>query len=168
MRLITILAHTGVVTGLAGLFFGGLAWAYDSPFGVGMSLGSLGLLAASTGLGWYYGFSPMWRPHGWEDAVATPDPPAENQPQRYVVSTQQYPPYVVRQQKKRGGMRFGTAVYALPDDGQEVAEEAPALYGLQWRESEEAREGHEWVTQVLREGRLSELAGFRPVSEETS
>ena len=164
MRLITILAHTGVVTGLAGLFFGGLAWVYNSPFGAGMSLGSLGLLATSAGLGWYYGFSPMWRPHGWEDSVVPPQ--SGEQPQRYVVSTQQYPPYVARQAKKQGGMRFGTAVYALTDDGQEVAEEAPALYGLQWRESEEAREGHEWVKQVLREGRLSELAGFRPVSEE--
>ena len=166
MRLITILAHTGVVTGLAGLFFGGLAWAYNSPFGAGMSLGSLGLLAASAGLGWYYGFSPMWRPHGWEDSVVPPQ--SGEQPQRYVVSTQQYPPYVARQAKKQGGMRFGTAVYALTDDGQEVAEEAQALYGLQWREPAEARKGHEWVKQVLQEGRLSELAGFRPVSEEMS
>lgn len=159
MRLITIIAHTGVVVGLAGIFFGGLAWAYHSPFGPGMLLGSLGLLAASGGLGWYYGFSPMWRPHGWEDLVS-------GQAQQYVVSTQQYPPYLARGARTQDGMRFGTAVYAVTDGGREVAENAQALYGLQWQESHKAREGHEWVVRVLREGRDSELEGFRPISDD--
>ena len=157
MRLITILAHAGVVTGLAGVFFGGLAWMYNSPFGASMTVGSLILLFASGLLGWYYGFSPMWQPRGWEEQVA------HNEDQ-YIVSTQQYPPYLVRQAKKQGGMQFGTAVYTLPGGDQEVAEEAQALYGLQWREHQEAQEGHQWVVQVLGEGRLSELEGFRPVS----
>lgn len=158
VRLITILAHTGVVTGLAGLFFGGLAWLYDSPFGAGMVLGSLVLLFASGLLGWYYGFSPLWRPAGWEEQVTHND-------HHYVVSTQRYPPYLVRQAKKQGGMQFGTAVYAVHAADQEVAEEAQAVYGLQWKELQEALEGHQWVVRVLRQGHLSELEGFRPVSE---
>ncbi len=159
MRLITILAHTGVVIGLAGLFFGCLAWMYASPLGAGMALGSLGLLSVSGLLSWYYGFSPVWRPAGWEDPVG-------HNGQRYVVLTQQYPPYLVRQAKKQGGMQFGTAVYAVLETDQEVAEDAQASYGLQWRERQEAQEGHQWVVQILSEGRLSELEGFRPVSED--
>ena len=159
MRLITILAHTGVVIGLAGLFFGGLAWMYNSPFGAVMVLGSLVLLFASGLLGWYYGFSPMWRPSGWEEEVTHDD-------RHYVVSTQRYPPYLVRQAKRQGGMQFGTAVYAIHAADQEVAEEAQAVYGLQWREHQEAQEGHQWVVHVLRQGHLSELEGFRPVSED--
>ena len=159
VRLITILAHTGVVTGLAGLFFGSLAWMYNSPFGAVMVLGSLVLLFASGLLGWYYGFSPMWRPAGWEEEVTHDD-------RHYVVSTQRYPPYLVRQTKRQGGMQFGTAVYAIHAAHQEVAEEAQAVYGLQWREHQEALEGHQWVVHVLRQGRLSELEGFRPVSED--
>ncbi len=159
MRLITILTHTGVVIGLAGLFFGGLAWMYHSPFGAVMVLGSLVLLFASGLFGWYYGFSPLWRPAGWAEEVAHND-------RHYVVSTQPYPPYLVRQAKRQGGMQFGTAVYAVHAADQEVAEEAQAVYGLQWKERQEAQEGHQWVVQVLRQGRLSELEGFRPVSED--
>ena len=159
VRLITILAHTGVVTGLAGLFFGSLAWVYNSPFGAVMVLGSLVLLFASGLLGWYYGFSPMWHPSGWEEQVAHDD-------RHYIVSTQRYPPYLVRQAKRQGGMQFGTAVYAVHAADQEVAEEAQAVYGLQWREHQEAQEGHQWVVHVLQQGDLSELEGFRPVSED--
>ena len=159
VRLITIFAHTGVVTGLAGLFFGGLAWVYNSPFGASMALGSFVLLFASGLLSWYYGFSPIWQPRGWEEQVAHND-------QQYIVSTQRYPPYLVRQSKRQGGMQFGTAVYAVHGADQEVAEDAQAEYGLQWREHQEAREGHQWVVQVLGQGRLSELEGFRPVSED--
>lgn len=159
VRLITILAHTGVVTGLAGLFFGGLAWLYNSPFGAAMALGSFVLLSVSGLLCWYYGFSPVWQPHGWEKRVAHND-------HHYIVSTQRYPPYLVRQARKQGGMQFGTAVYAVHGAGHEVAEDAQAVYGVQWREHQEAQEGHQWVVQVLSEGRLSELAGFRPVSED--
>ena len=122
-----------------------------------MAIGSLILLLASGLLGRYYGFSPMWQPQGWEEHVTQDD-------HQYIVSTQQYPPYLVRQAKRQGGMQFGTAVYALPEPDQEVDEEAQAVYGLQWREHDEAHEGHQWVVHVLSEGRLSELEGFRPLS----
>ena len=159
MRLITILSHAGVVTGFAGLFFGSLAWMYNSPFGAAIAGGGFMLGGAGGLLGWYYGFSPMWQPRGWEEHVTGTD-------QLYVVSTQQYPPYLIRQAKKRGGMQFGTGVYTLLEEEDEVAEEAHALYGLQWRERQEAQEGHQWVVQVLSEGRLTELEGFRPISDE--
>lgn len=159
VRLITILAHAGVVTGFAGLFFGSLAWMYNSPFGIALAVGGLVLCGAGGLLGWYYGFSPMWQSRGWEEHVTETD-------QHYVVSTQQYPPYLIRQAKKRGGMQFGTGVYTLLEEEDEVAEEAQALYGLQWRERQEAEEGHQWVVQVLSEGRLTELEGFRPISDE--
>ena len=159
LRLITILAHAGVVTGLAGLFFGSLAWIYNSPFGLAIAGGGLVLCGAGGLLGWYYGFSPMWQPRGWEEHVTGTD-------QHYIVSTQQYPPYLCLQAKKRGGMQFGTGVYTLLEEEGEVAEEAQAVYGLQWRERQEAQEGHQWVVQVLSEGRLTELGGFRPISDE--
>ena len=69
MRTITILAHAGVVTGFAGLFFGLLAWINNSPYGLPMSGGSTTVLVLSGALGWYYGFSPMWQPYGWEERV---------------------------------------------------------------------------------------------------
>ena len=152
MRTITIIAHAGVVTGLAGLFFGILAWASHSPYGLPMSLGSLVLLVLSGALGWYYGFSPMWRPYGWEEQV-------EQGGQRFVISTQQYPPYLALRAKRQGGAQFGTAVYPL--SGEEVAEGTQALYGMQWRARADAEEGHRWVVQLLREGKQEELADFR-------
>lgn len=152
MRTITILAHAGVVTGLAGLFFGVLAWTNNSPYGLPMSLGSTGLLVVSGALGWYYGFSPMWQPQGWEEQV-------EQGGQTFVVSTQPYPPYLSLKARRTGGARFGTAVYPL--HGDEVAEDAQALYGMQWRQQHDAEEGHHWVVQTLREGKLAELEDFR-------
>jgi hypothetical protein len=156
VRTITILAHTGVVTGLAGLFFGFLAWANNSPYGLPMSLGSVVLLVLSSALGWYYGFSPMWRPRGWEGRV-------EHAGQAFVVSTQQYPPYLSLKARHNGGAQFGTAVYPL--HGDEVAEDAQALYGMQWRVQRDAEEGHRWVVQTLREGKLAELEDFRAEPE---
>lgn len=152
MRTITILAHAGVVTGLAGLFFGVLAWTNNSPYGLPMSLGSTGLLVVSGALGWYYGFSPMWQPQGWEEQV-------EQGGQTFVVSTQPYPPYLSLKARRTGGARFGTAVYPL--HGDEVAEDAQALYGMQWRQQHDAEEGHHWVVQTLRESKLAELEDFR-------
>jgi len=152
VRAITIVAHAGVVSGLAGLFFGILAWANNSPYGFSMSSGSVVLLLASAGVGWYYGFSPMWQPHGWEEQV-------EQGGQKFVVSTQPYPPYVSLKARRRGGAQFGTAVYPL--EGEEVAEDTQALYGMQWRAQQDAAEGHRWVVQLLREGKLEELEDFR-------
>lgn len=152
MRTITILAHAGVVTGLAGLFFGVLAWTNNSPYGLPMSLGSTVLLVLSGALGWYYGFSPMWQPQGWEEQV-------EQGGQTFVISTQPYPPYLSLKARRTGGARFGTAVYPL--HGDEVAEDAQALYGMQWRAQPDAEEGHRWVVQTLREGKLAELEDFR-------
>lgn len=156
MRTITIMTHAGVVTGLAGLFFGGLAWAYHSPYGLPMVIGSLSLLAVSTAWGWYYGFSPMWRPTGWEDQV-------EAQPHPFVVSTQQFPPYILRRAKH--GARFGTAVYPL--EGRDVADEAQAVYGLQWHQQQEAEEGHRWVVDLLRSGNFADLEPFRASSNQS-
>jgi len=157
VRTITIIAHAGVVISLAGLFFGILAWSNNSPYGLPMSLGSLVLLGMSGTLGWYYGFSPMWQPHGWEEQV-------EQAGQKFVVSTQQYPPYLSFKAKRNGGAQFGTAVYPL--SGEEVAEDARALYGMQWRVQQDAEEGHRWVVQLLREGKLEELEDFRARAEE--
>ncbi|HEV8717518.1 MAG TPA: hypothetical protein VGX03_32440 [Candidatus Binatia bacterium] len=70
MRTITIVAHAGVVTSLAGLFFGILAWANNSPYGLPMSLGSVVLLALSGAVGWYYGFSYV----GWAPLRGCPTP----------------------------------------------------------------------------------------------
>ena len=156
MRTITIFAHAGVVTGLAGLFFGILAWSNNSPYGLPMSLGSMVLLVLSGALGWYYGFSPMWQPRGWEEQV-------EQGGQRFVVSTRQYPPYMSLKARRNGGARFGTAVYPLHDD--EVAEDAQALYGMQWRARGDAEEGHRWIVQTLSEGKLEELEDFRAQPE---
>jgi len=152
VRTITILAHAGVVTGLAGLFFCVLAWTNNSPYGLPMSLGSTVLLVLSGALGWYYGFSPMWQPQGWEEQV-------EQGGQTFVISTQPYPPYLSLKARRTGGARFGTAVYPL--HGDEVAEDAQALYGMQWRQQHDAEEGHRWVVQTLREGKLAELEDFR-------
>lgn len=157
MRTITIFAHAGVVVALAGVFFGSLAWAYNSPFGLSMLVGSSILLVLSSAFGWYYGFSPMWQPAGWEDQVAASS-------HAYVVSTQQLPPYISWTAKQHDGARFGTAVYPL--EGEEVAEEAQALYGLQWRGQQEAQEGHRWVVQMLSEGKLEALAEFRAQTEQ--
>lgn len=152
VRTITIFTHAGVVVALAGLFFGGLAWAYNSPYGFSMLVGSSVLLVLSGAFGWYYGFSPMWQPTGWEDQVAA-------SPYPYVVSTQQFPPYIARAAKQRDGARFGTAVYLL--EGEDVAEEAQPLYGLQWREQAEAEKGHRWVIEMLSQGKLDALEEFR-------
>ena len=152
MRAITIFAHAGVVISLAGLFFGVLAWTNNSPYGLPMSLGSVVLLIVSAVVGWYYGFSPMWQPRGWEEQV-------EQGGQKFVVSTQPYPPYVSLKARRRGGAQFGTAVYSL--EGEEVAEDIQALYGMQWRGQQDAEEGHRWVVQLLREGKLEELEDFR-------
>jgi hypothetical protein len=157
VRLITIFAHAGVVISLAGLFFGVLAWANNSPYGLPMSLGSVALLVGSGVLGWYYGFSPMWRPHGWEERV-------ERAGQKFVVSTQQYPPYLALKAKQNDGARFGTAVYPLDSD--EVADDAQALYGMQWRAQQDAEEGHRWVVQLIRDGRLEDLEEFRAQAEQ--
>ncbi len=159
VRTITIFAHTGVVISLAGLFFGILAWANNSPYGLPMSLGSLVLLVLSGAVGWYYGFSPMWQPRGWEEQV-------EQGGQKFVVSTQQYPPYLSLKARRQGGAQFGTAVYPLPG-GEEVAEDAQALYGMQWRAQDDAEEGHRWVVQLLREGKQEELEDFRTQPEQT-
>lgn len=152
MRTITIFAHAGVVTGLAGLFFGVLAWVNNSPYGVSMSVGSGILLMLSAAFGWYYGFSPMWQPHGWEERV-------EHAGHMFVVSTQPYPPYLSLKARRSNGAQFGTAIYPL--DGDEVAEDARALYGMQWRTWHDAEEGHKWVIQTVREGKMEELADFR-------
>jgi len=156
VRTITIFAHTGIVISLAGLFFGILAWTNNSPYGFPMSLGSVALLVVSGVVGWYYGFSPMWQPRGWEEQV-------EQAGQKFVVFTQQYPPYLSFKAKRSDGARFGTAVYPL--HGEEVAEDAQALYGMQWRAPQDAEAGHRWVVQLLREGRLKELADFRARTE---
>jgi hypothetical protein len=158
VRTITIFAHAGVVTGLAGLFFGILAWVNNSPYGLPMSLGSLALLALSGAVGWYYGFGPMWQPRGWEEQV-------EQGGQTFVVSTQQYPPYLSLKAKRHGGAQFGTAVYLLLG-GEEVAEDARALYGMQWRVQDDAEEGHRWVVELLREGKQEELEDFRARPEQ--
>jgi hypothetical protein len=158
VRTITIFAHAGVVTGLAGLFFGILAWVNNSPYGLPMSLGSLALLALSGAVGWYYGFGPMWQPRGWEEQV-------EQGGQTFVVSTQQYPPYLSLKAKRHGGAQFGTAVYLLLG-GEEVAEDAQALYGMQWRVQADAEEGHRWVVELLREGKQEELEDFRARPEQ--
>jgi hypothetical protein len=155
--MITIVAHAGVVISLAGLFFGLLAWTYHSPYGLPMSVGSAVLLVLSGVLGWYYGFSPMWHPRGWEERV-------EQGGQAFVVSTQKYPPYLSLKAKRTGGAQFGTGVYPL--HGDEVAEDAQALYGMQWREQRDAEEGHRWVVQTLREGKVAELEEFRAQSQE--
>ncbi len=152
MRTATILTHAGVVISLAGLFFGLLAWGYASPYGPPMSLGSALLLLLSGVCGWYYGFRPLWRPHGWEDTV-------EWDGQAFAVSTQQYPPYISLKAKRGGGAQFGTAVYPL--HGEEVAEDARPLYGMQWRAARDAEAGHRWVVQMLREGKFGELEAFR-------
>lgn len=152
MRAITIFAHASVVISLAGLFFGVLAWTNNSPYGFSMSSGSLVLLIVSAVVGWYYGFSPMWQPRGWEEQV-------EQGGQKFVVSTQPYPPYVSFKARRNGGAQFGTAVYPL--EGEEVAEDTQALYGMQWRVQQDAEEGHRWVVQLLREGKLEELEDFR-------
>ena len=152
MRAITIFAHAGVVISLAGLFFGVLAWTNNSPYGFSMSSGSVVLLIVSAVVGWYYGFSPMWQPRGWEEQV-------EQGGQKFVVSTQPYPPYVSLKARRSGGAQFGTAVYSL--EGEEVAEDIQALYGMQWRGQQDAEEGHRWVVQLLREGKLEELEDFR-------
>jgi hypothetical protein len=158
VRTITIFAHAGVVTGLAGLFFGILAWVNNSPYGLPMSLGSLALLALSGAVGWYYGFGPMWQPRGWEEQV-------EQGGQTFVVSTQQYPPYLSSKARRHGGAQFGTAVYLLLG-GEEVAEDAQALYGMQWRVQADAEEGHRWVVELLREGKQEELEDFRARPEQ--
>jgi hypothetical protein len=158
VRTITIFAHAGVVTGLAGLFFGILAWVNNSPYGLPMSLGSLALLALSGAVGWYYGFGPMWQPRGWEEQV-------EQGGQTFVVSTQQYPPYLSLKARRHGGAQFGTAVYLLLG-GEEVAEDARALYGMQWRVQADAEEGHRWVVELLREGKQEELEDFRARPEQ--
>jgi hypothetical protein len=163
VRTITIFTHAGVVTGLAGLFFGSLAWVYNSPYGLGMMLGSLAIFVCGSAFGRYYGFSPMWQPHGWEDVVDEVDKPQAS-PHGFVISTQQYPPYLVRAAKKQDGARFGTAVYAL--EGEEVAEEAQALYGLQWPQQQEAETGHRWVVDTLRQGKFAELEQYRAQTEE--
>jgi hypothetical protein len=157
VRIATILAHAGVVISLAGLFFGVLAWTYNSPYGMPMSLGSVVLLAWSSAYGWYYGFSPLWHPRGWEARV-------EHAGQVFVVSTQQYPPYISLKAKRSGNAQFGTAVYPL--QGEDVADDAQALYGMQWRERQDAEEGHRWVVQILHEGRLKELEEFRAPTEQ--
>lgn len=152
MRAITILAHAGVVTGLAGLFFGVLAWINNSPYGFSMSLGSGALLVLSSVCGWYYGFSPMWQSRGWEEQV-------EYAGQVFVVSTQQYPPYISLKAWRRNDAQFGTAIYPL--SGDEIAEDAQALYGMQWRTRRDAEEGHRWVIQTVCEGKMAELKDFR-------
>ena len=157
MRTITILAHAGVVTGFAGLFFGLLAWINNSPYGLPMSVGSTTVLVLSGALGWYYGFSPMWQPYGWEERV-------EHGGQAFVVSTQQYPPYLSFKARRNGSAQFGTAVYPL--HGDEVAEDTQALYGMQWRVQRDAEEGHRWVVQALRDGKLAELEEFRAQPEQ--
>lgn len=158
MRTITIVTHAGLVAGLAGLFFGGLAWAYHSPYGPSMVVGSLSLLVLSAACGWYYGFSPMWRPKGWEDQV-------EASPLPFVVSTQQFPPYIVRRAKRQDGACFGTAVYPL--EGEEVADEVQAVYGLQWHQQREAEEGHRWVVGLLRDGNFTDLEPFRTTPDQS-
>jgi hypothetical protein len=155
VRTITIVAHAGVVTGLAGLFFGILAWNYQSPYGLPMSIGSLVLLVISGGLGWYYGFSPLWQPRGWQEQVEQ-----ENN-ERLIISTQPYPPYLALKARRNGGAQFGTAVYILPAHNEEVDDDAGALYGMQWRTRRDAAEGHQWVVATLRTGSVAELEEFR-------
>lgn len=159
MRAATIVAHTGVVFGLAGLFFGLLAWFYHSPYGPPLSFGSALLLLLSGVFGWYYGFRPLWRPRGWEDTVAWAG-------QTFIVSTQQYPPYISRKAKRENGARFGTAVYPLV--GEEIADDVLPLYGMQWRIARDAEEGHRWVVHMLREGKFEELQAFRAGVEQES
>lgn len=156
MHAATILAHTGVVFGLAGLFFGLLAWFYRSPYGLPMSLGSACLLLLSAAFGWYCGFRPLWRPRGWEDTVAWAD-------RTFLVSTQQYPPYLSRTATRESGARFGTAVYPLV--GEEIADDAQPLYGMQWRVARDAEAGHRWVVHMLQEGKFEELEAFRAPAE---
>ena len=158
MRIITVLAHAGVVTGLAGLFFGVLAWVYNSPFGLSMALGSLILLCISGAAGRFYGFSPLWRSYGWEDTVTFAQT-------AYIVSTQQYPPYLARQKRKEGSMRYGSAVYQIPVVGEDLPEDSEARFGMQWREHDEARQGHQWLVNVIGQGRFSELEPFKPIPE---
>jgi hypothetical protein len=152
MRTVIIIAHTGVVISLAGLFFGSLAWAYHSPYGLPMWLGSLVLLILSGVFSWYYGVSPIWRPRGWEERV-------EYEDRTFLVFTQQYPPYLSLKTKRNSGAQFGTAVYLL--HGNEASEDAQALYGMQWQRRHEAEEGHRWIVQTLCAGRLRELEDFR-------
>jgi hypothetical protein len=152
VRSATILAHAGVVISLAGLFFGLLAWSYDSPYGLPMSLGSTILFLLSGVFSWYYGFHPFWRAHGWEDTVIWAG-------QTFVVSTQQYPPYVSLKVQRGSGARFGTAVYRL--QGEEIADDVHPLYGMQWRVARDAKEGHRWVVHILQEGKFEQLEAFR-------
>ena len=149
MKLVTILTHTGIVLSLAGLFFGLLALAFGSPYGALMTLAGLGVLWGSVLVAWFFGFSPLWRPQGWEDSVVSEE-------KRFIVSTIKYPPYL----SLRGqAPSFGTAVF-LSTDG-EVSEPDDPLYGLHWRNRSEAETGHRWVVETLRRADLAKLELYR-------
>jgi len=149
LKLVIILTHTGIVLSLAGLFFGLLALAFGSPYGVSMTLMSLGLLGGSALVAWFFGFSPLWQPQGWEDSVVS-------EGKRFVVSTLKYPPYLSLHGQAPA---FGTAVF-LSTDG-EVSEQDHPLYGRHWRSQSEAETGHRWVVETLQRADFAELEPYK-------
>ena len=151
VRRITITAHFAVVVGAAGLFFGGLALAFGSPYGLSMLLAGLGLSSGGAFLGWFFGFPPLWRPRGWENAVSRDG-------RRFVVSTLPYPPCV---SWRRRAPAFGTAVF--PGLHEDPAEPCAAIYGLHWRDRAEAQRGHRWVVDSLENGRFADLEPYGAV-----
>jgi hypothetical protein len=130
---------------LAGLFFGLLALVFGSPYGMSMTLLSLGLLGGSLLVAWFFGFSPLWQPQGWEDSVASGE-------RHFVVSTLRYPPYLAL---RRQAPAFGTAVFLSSEAG--LSEQTPPHYGLHWRDRSEAETGHRWVVETLRRANFAEL-----------
>ncbi len=149
MKLVAILTHTGIVLSLAGLFFGLLALAFGSPYGMSMTLVSLGVLGSSLLVAWVFGFSPLWQPQGWEDNVSSGE-------SHFVVSTLKYPPYLTL---RRQAPSFGTAVFRSTVEG--IPEQTYPHYGLHWRDRSEAAAGHRWVVERLREANFAELERYK-------
>ena len=62
-------------------------------------------------------------------------------------------------------MRYGSAVYQIPVVGEDLPEDSEATFGMQWREHDEAQQGHQWLVNVVDQGRFSELEPFKPIAE---
>jgi hypothetical protein len=56
-------------------------------------------------------------------------------------------------------------VYAR--EGEDVAEEAQAMYGMQWPQQQQAQEGHRWVVEMLHEGKFAELEKYRAQADQS-
>jgi hypothetical protein len=149
LKLVTILTHVGIVLSIAGLFFGLLALIFGSPYGMSMTLISSGILGSSLLLAWFFGFSPLWRPPGWENSVTSGE-------KHFVVLTLKYPPYLTL---RRQAPAFGTAVFLSTED--EVSEQTHPHYGLHWRDRSEAETGHRWVVETLQRAGFAELEPYQ-------